>query len=106
MWSRALTPGVTPRTRRALMVEDHATLSNLSTENRSFAPSAEFAAQANASADWYDRADADREAFWAEQAERLDWAQKWERAREWDAPVAAWCGGGERGVAYARGHRQ
>ncbi|MGH3586581.1 MAG: acetate--CoA ligase, partial [Pseudonocardia sp.] len=76
------------------------TLSNLSTENRSFAPSAEFAAQANATADWYDQAAADREAFWAAQAERLHWEQKWERVLDWDAPFAKWFVGGKLNVAY------
>jgi acetyl-CoA synthetase len=82
------------------MAEENATLSNLSTETRSFSPSAEFAAQANATADWYDRADTDREAFWAEQAERLHWAQKWERVLDWDAPFAKWFVGGKLNVAY------
>jgi acetyl-CoA synthetase len=82
------------------MAEEHATLSNLSTENRSFPASDEFAAQANATADWYDRADADRDAFWAEQANRLHWAQKWERVLDWDAPFAKWFVGGKLNVAY------
>ena len=38
------------------MAESEATLSNLSVEGRSFPPSAEFAAQANATEDWYARA--------------------------------------------------
>ncbi|WP_225732678.1 acetyl-coenzyme A synthetase N-terminal domain-containing protein, partial [Nocardia sp. JCM 34519] len=38
-----------------------------------YPPSAEFAAHANADATLYDRATADREAFWAEQAGRLHW---------------------------------
>jgi acetyl-CoA synthetase len=77
-----------------------ATLSNLSTENRSFPPSEEFAAQANATAEWYDRSAADREAFWAEQADRLHWHQKWDRVLEWDAPFAKWFVGGKLNVAY------
>jgi acetyl-CoA synthetase len=77
-----------------------ATLDNLSTENRTFPPSEQFAAQANATAEWYDRADAERETFWAEQAERLDWAQKWERVLDWDAPFAKWFVGGKLNVAY------
>jgi acetyl-CoA synthetase len=77
-----------------------ATLSNLSSESRIFPPSEEFAAQANATADWYERAEADREAFWAEQAERLSWAQKWDRVLEWDAPFAKWFVGGKLNVAY------
>jgi acetyl-CoA synthetase len=82
------------------MAEENATLSNLSTENRAFPPSDEFAAQANATPDWYDRADADRDAFWAEQAERLHWDQKWERVLDWDAPFAKWFVGGKLNVAY------
>ncbi|SDJ51865.1 acetyl-coenzyme A synthetase [Actinokineospora alba] len=76
-------------------------LDNLSTESRVFPPSAEFAAQANASAQWYDDADADRDAFWATQAERLTWANKWSRVVDWDdAPFAKWFVGGELNVAY------
>ena len=48
-------------------------LDNLLTESRVFPPSEEFAAQANATAALYDEADADREAFWAQQARRLHW---------------------------------
>jgi acetyl-CoA synthetase len=82
------------------MAEENATLSNLSTENRTFPPSETFAAQANATADWYERADTDREAFWAEQAERLHWEQKWERVLDWDTPFAKWFVGGKLNVAY------
>ena len=53
------------------MTEPQAALDNLLTENRTFPPSEEFAAQANATAALYDEADADREAFWAKQAERI-----------------------------------
>ncbi|WP_436493301.1 acetate--CoA ligase [Actinokineospora sp. HUAS TT18] len=76
-------------------------LDNLSTETRVFPPSEEFAAQANASADWYGEADADREAFWAKQAERLAWDTKWSRVLDWDdAPFAKWFVGGKLNVAY------
>ena len=82
------------------MAEFGATLSNLSVEGRSFPPSAEFAAQANATEDWYARADEDREAFWVEQADRLSWAQKWDTVLQWDAPFAKWFVGGKLNVAY------
>jgi acetyl-CoA synthetase len=76
-------------------------LDNLSTESRVFPPSAEFAARANASAQWYADADADRDAFWAAQADRLTWATKWSRVVDWDdAPFAKWFVGGELNVAY------
>ena len=81
------------------MADSGPTLSNLSNETRSFPPSAEFAAQANATEDWYARGDEDREAFWAEQADRLTWAQKWDKVLEWDAPFAKWFVGGKLNVA-------
>jgi acetyl-CoA synthetase len=76
------------------------TLSNLAHEDRSFAPSEEFAAQANATEEWYDRADSDRDGFWAEQADRLHWHQRWDQVLEWDAPHAKWFVGGQLNVAY------
>jgi acetyl-CoA synthetase len=69
-------------------------------DDRIFPPAQQFAAQANATEDWYVRADADREAFWAEQAERLDWARRFDRVLEWDAPFAKWFVGGQLNVAY------
>src|SRR5690349_1560518 len=81
------------------MADSGPTLSNLSNETRSFPPSAEFAAQANATEDWYARGDDDREGFWAEQADRLSWAQKWDKVLEWDAPFAKWFVGGKLNVA-------
>jgi len=79
---------------------DGATLDNLSTETRTFPPSEEFAAQANAKADLYDRAAEDREAFWAEQADRLHWHKKWDKVLEWEPPFAKWFVGGKLNVAY------
>ena len=49
------------------------TLSNLLHENRRFDPPADLAATANLKADAYQRAAADNQAFWAEQAGRIDW---------------------------------
>ncbi|MER5393191.1 acetate--CoA ligase [Saccharopolyspora sp. NPDC002686] len=76
-------------------------LSNLLNESRTFPPSAEFASQANATAELYDQADADREAFWAEQADQLHWETKWDQVLDWsDAPFAKWFVGGKLNVAY------
>ena len=67
----------------------------------SFPPSEEFAAQANAGAELYDRAEADRLEFWAEQARRLDWADDFGEVLDWsDAPVAKWFVGGRLNVSY------
>jgi len=66
-----------------------------------FAPSDEFAAQANAGTELQQAADADREEFWATQAKRLSWAQPWEQVLDWSgAPVAKWFVGGKLNVAY------
>ncbi|WP_110241121.1 acetate--CoA ligase [Nocardioides gilvus] len=67
------------------------TLSNLMHENRRFEPPAELAANANVTAEAYERAAGDREAFWAEAAERLDWGQKWDQVLDWtNPPFAKW----------------
>ncbi|UGT40156.1 acetate--CoA ligase [Nocardia yamanashiensis] len=66
-----------------------------------YPPSAEFAAAANGDASLYDRAAADREGFWAEQAQRLHWHEPWTRVLDWDdAPFAKWFVGGKLNVAY------
>jgi acetyl-CoA synthetase len=83
------------------MTEQSPALDNLLTESRTFPPSDEFAAQANAKADLYAEADADREAFWAKQAERLTWDTKWTTVLDWtNAPFAKWFVGGKLNVAY------
>nr|WP_218889742.1 acetate--CoA ligase [Saccharopolyspora hordei] len=70
-------------------------------ESRTFPPSEEFAAQANASAELYEKADADREAFWAEQASQLHWETGWDQVLDWSgAPFAKWFVGGRLNVAY------
>ena len=89
-------------------------IENLSSENRSFAPSAEFAAAANAKADLYAQADADRLKFWESQAEALTWHKKWDSVLEWQSPFAKWFVGGklnatvstlDRHVQEGRGNR-
>jgi acetyl-CoA synthetase len=83
------------------LTDSSETLSNLSTESRTFPPSEEFAAQANAKEDMYARADADREGFWAEQAGELHWEQRWDQVLDWsNAPFAKWFVGGKLNVAY------
>jgi len=78
-----------------------AALDNLLIEERTFPPSNEFAANANAKADLYDQAAADREAFWARQAERLHWDTPWDQVLDWsDPPFAKWFVGGRLNVAY------
>jgi acetyl-CoA synthetase len=77
------------------------TLSNLLKEDRRFDPPEELAAEANLKEEAYQRADDDREAFWAEQAERLSWDQKWDQVLDWsDPPFAKWFVGGTINASY------
>jgi len=70
-------------------------IENLSNESRTFAPSSEFAAQANADATLYTHAEKDRLAFWEEEASQLQWEKKWDKTLQWDAPFAQWFVGGK-----------
>ena len=77
------------------------TLDNLLAEDRTFPPSQEFAANANFAADAYERADADPDAWWAEQARRLSWATPFTEVLDFsDAPHARWFADGKLNVAY------
>jgi len=77
------------------------TLENLLAEDRQFPPPAEFAANANVKADAYDEARADRLAFWAKQARRLDWFKEWDQVLDWsNPPFAKWFVGGQLNMAY------
>jgi acetyl-CoA synthetase len=75
-------------------------LSNLLSENRTFAPSTEFAAQANAKADLYEIAERDRLAFWEQQAGNLYWHEKWNQVLDWQPPFAKWFVGGKLNASY------
>jgi len=76
-------------------------IDHLLNETRRFAPSPAFAADAIATADLYARADADREAFWAEQARALHWHTPFAEVLDWSQPpFARWFGDGELNVAY------
>ena len=75
-------------------------LENLSREDRTFPPSPEFAAQANATAALYDEAAADRLGFWAKQAEYLHWDKKWDQVLDWQSPFAKWFVGGKLNASY------
>ncbi|MGY1679639.1 acetate--CoA ligase [Geodermatophilus sp. SYSU D01176] len=70
-------------------------------EGRRFPVPEELAAQANVGPDVYERAAQDRLGFWAEAAERLSWAQKWDEVLDWsNPPFAKWFVGGKLNVAY------
>ena len=91
------------------------TLSNLLKEERSFPPPADLAEHANVTEEAYERAASDRDAFWAEAAERLEWDQRWDQVLDWsNPPFAKWFVGGtlnasvncvDRHVAAGRGDK-
>src|ERR1700750_3126393 len=89
-----------PRVARSESALTKETLSNLLQENRQFDPPPELAAHANVTADAYAEADADRIAFWAKAAERLDWDEPWTEVLDWSKPpFAKWFVGGKLNVA-------
>lgn len=97
-----------------VMSQNHESLENLLQEDRRFAPSADFAAAANAQLEIYDRAEKDRLAFWELQASDLEWSKKWDSVLDWQPPYAKWFIGGklnasvnalDRHVAQGRGDR-
>ncbi|MBD3004372.1 MULTISPECIES: acetate--CoA ligase [unclassified Streptomyces] len=76
-------------------------LANLLREERRFAPPAELTANANVTAEAYERAKADRLGFWADQARRLSWATAPTETLDWsNPPFAKWFADGKLNVAY------
>ena len=69
-------------------------------EHRKFPPPAEFRENAHVrTLDIYDRAAADYEAYWAEQAATLEWSKPWKKVLEWKPPHAKWFVGGKLNVS-------
>ena len=66
-----------------------------------FAPTADFTAQANINdPNIYDEAASDPQSWWAQQAETLlDWTKPWDTVCEWNPPHAKWFVGGQLNVA-------
>uniref|UniRef100_UPI00404B23AE acetate--CoA ligase n=2 Tax=Candidatus Planktophila sp. TaxID=2175601 RepID=UPI00404B23AE len=77
------------------MSQAHESIENLSTEDRKFPPTPEFAALANAKEDLYELAEKDRLAFWDTQAKNLKWDAPWSKTLQWDSPYAQWFVGGK-----------
>ncbi|WP_119696985.1 acetate--CoA ligase [Microbacterium halotolerans] len=77
-------------------------IDHLLDEKRVFPPSAEFAANAIATSELYEQANADRESFWAEQSRDLiTWQKPFTEILDWsNPPFARWFADGELNVAY------
>nr|MDQ6918806.1 AMP-binding protein [Candidatus Dormibacteraeota bacterium] len=72
-------------------------IETMQVEERRFPPPPEFAAQANAKPDIYDR---DFETFWTEEAKRVTWFEPFSDLYEWKPPFAKFFLGGKLNVAY------
>jgi acetyl-CoA synthetase len=76
-------------------------IETLLNEDRVFAPSPEFVAQANASdSAIYDEAYADPVKWWEGWANQLEWFEKWHTAVDFQAPYGRWFLGGKLNVAH------
>jgi acetyl-CoA synthetase len=73
----------------------------LLSEERVFEPSEGFRARAVVQdRSIYERAEADHEAFWAEQADRLGWVKRWDTVMNWTPPWVKWFEGGQLNATY------
>ncbi len=76
-------------------------IEDLLQEGRTFPPPEAFKRDALVTdAGIYDDANADREGFWARQAEQLDWFEDWHTILEWEPPYAKWFVGGKLNVSH------
>ena len=79
-----------------------AEIENLLAERRTFPPDPAFAAQANATADLYEEAEARLRGASgrSSRASGSSWSKPFDTTLEWDLPFAKWFVGGELNVAY------
>jgi acetyl-CoA synthetase len=83
------------------MSGDSGALSALLSEERRFPPSDAFKARAVVGDEGiYERAAADREAYWEAWARELDWFEPWQKVLEWNPPFAKWFVGGKLNVSH------
>ena len=68
-------------------------------ETRTFPPTPEFAAQANAQPGIYEDAERDYLAFWKSWADTLEWMEPYHTVLEWNEPFAKWFVGGKLNVS-------
>jgi len=77
---------------------DQHSIETMFLEERRYPPPPDFAAQANASAEIYDR---DFDEFWETAAkERVSWFEPFTKLYEWELPYAKWYLGGKLNVSY------
>jgi len=77
------------------------TIEALYQEDRRIPPPPEFTQRALVPDESiYQKANQNLEAFWAEQAESIDWFKKWDRVMKWEPPWVQWFIGGKLNVSY------
>ena len=86
-------------------MSEKAAIESILHEDRVFPPPPEFSANAHIkSFEEYERiyneAAKNVPAFWAKQAEELDWFEKWHSVLEWNEPFAKWFVGGKINISY------
>ncbi len=72
-------------------------IDTLLAEERRYPPSPEFAAQANAKPEIYERSFED---LWTEEAKRVTFFEPWQELYEWNLPTAKWYVGGTLNVCF------
>ncbi len=83
------------------MSDTNQNIAALLSEIRVFEPPEEFRSRAVVQdRSVYDRSEADHEAFWAEQADRLGWFKRWNTVMNWTPPWVRWFEGGQLNAAY------
>jgi acetyl-CoA synthetase len=83
------------------MAEVDRNIAALLSEERVFEPPERFTSKAVVQdPSIYERAEADPEGFWAEQADRLTWFRRWETVMEWTPPWVKWFTGGRLNASY------
>ncbi|MCJ7832503.1 MAG: AMP-binding protein, partial [Actinobacteria bacterium] len=83
------------------MSEVEQTIEALLSEGRVYPPPPEFTSQAVVDdPSVYEAAAADPEAFWAEQAAKLDWFEPWDKVMDWNPPWVRWFDGGKLNASY------
>lgn len=83
------------------MAQEAKPIADLLKEKRTFSPSKGFKEKALVNSESvYNKAKKNREAFWEDFAEELDWFKKWRKVLDWKPPHVKWFIGGKLNVSY------
>ncbi|HSE83841.1 MAG TPA: acetyl-coenzyme A synthetase N-terminal domain-containing protein, partial [Thermodesulfobacteriota bacterium] len=83
------------------MAQEAKPIADLLKEKRTFSPNKEFKEKAIVNSESvYNKAKRNREAFWEDFAEELDWFKKWRKVLDWRPPHVKWFIGGKLNVSY------